>query len=498
MKKSTLLSTAKLFMYLASILLFIYGIAFRELKALDGAIMACWIGNILFGAGKPKDRGFFLALQVTFFAFLMGRTVSDFFMPGKSAYSIPDDVLHHTKVCLYIALSSLGLSYTLFEKIKFVSRKSDPYKTLQAQSNKNAVDPDEKYNSKFYITVRNIAKYLSYFTFIFAALLVISKAGQIFMYGYANSYLETSTNLPYLIVKLGDAYPVCFFLFLATMPSKKEVKIPVLLYLLNGILSLGTGKRSDFVVPILIILLYYLVRNQVNSGGSPWLTKKMMIVIGIATPFLLAFLFSWNYIRLGLGSGSSYAVTEQTSFFEKLIGFFDELGFSSNIISFGKMYEPQIPNKLYSIGETLDYLRENIVTQAIVKLPVYRGQTVERALNSTNFSQLITYLRSSSYYLSGRGLGSSYIAEAYHDFGYFGIVLWSWIYSAVLYFGYNFKNKGIIYITISLCALKYILIAPRNVASGFLTIWINLDIWLVVGLIYLIAKYLRVKKVVIT
>ena len=146
----------------------------------------------------------------------------------------------------------------------------------------------------------------------------------------------------------------------------------------------------------------------------------------------------------------------------------------------------------------MDYLRENIVTQAIVKLPVYRGQTVERALNSTNFSQLITYLRSSSYYLSGRGLGSSYIAEAYHDFGYFGIVLWSWIYSAVLYFGYNFKNKGIIYITISLCALKYILIAPRNVASGFLTIWINLDIWLVVGLIYLIAKYLSVKKVVIT
>ena len=111
-------------------------------------------------------------------------------------------------------------------------------------------------------------------------------------------------------------------------------------------------------------------------------------------------------------------------------------------------------------------------------------------MNSHNFTQIITYIRDPRFYLSGRGLGSSYIAEAYHDFGYFGVVLWNAIYAFLLSHFYNYKGKGIVYVTMSLCVLKTVLIAPRNVASGFLTQLINLDTWLVIGVICILARIL--------
>lgn len=465
---------AELIFYILSIFFFIDGLVNYDIYSLDISIICLWIGNIFFSFIRIKSRVYFFALQITMFVFMLGRSVSNILLPGQQAYSISVDVLFHTKLCIFIALISLVLTYYIFEKIQERIKYSE----------ENIID----YNSLQYNSVRNVSKYFVYATFVFSVLSLIDKTYFVMKNGYADLYLSYTPHIPYIFVKLGDSFNICFFVFLATMPTKRESRLPVILYLITAVLSLGTGKRQDFVVPIMLIVLYFFTRNTINKGIRPWLTKRMIKIGLISIPVFLVFLFSWNNIRFGFGEMNQNNVNTSFSFFQKLVGFFDELGFSANVISFEKMYEARIPDKLYSFGETIDYLRENVITQAFFDFPVYKSQNVERAMNSYNFTQIITYLRSSSYYLSGRGLGSSYIAEAYHDFGYTGIVFWSAIYSAVLCFGYNFKNKGIIFIALALTSLKYILLAPRNVASGFLTEWINLDNWLVIIAIFFVSN----------
>ena len=209
-------------------------------------------------------------------------------------------------------------------------------------------------------------------------------------------------------------------------------------------------------------------------------------MVAIAVPVVLVVLFSFNTSRFDASKKA-----ESNSFFESILGFFDNTGFSVNVISFEKEYEERIPNKIYSFGDTTDYLRENVLTQLFFDFPVYRTQTAEKALYGNNFSQTVTYLRSPSYYLSGRGYGSSYIAEAYHDFGYFGIILWSFIYSYMFAKVYSFKGKGVIYVALALQALHYILLAPRNMASAFMSEYINVNTWIVIAAVLVLANVIR-------
>lgn len=113
---------------------------------------------------------------------------------------------------------------------------------------------------------------------------------------------------------------------------------------------------------------------------------------------------------------------------------------------------------------------------------------------SYSFQHVLTYTYSAKYYTSGRGLGSCYIAEAYHDFGYLGVIVWNIVYAFVLVKMFKFESRGCIYTTMALISLRSIMLAPRNMASAFLTEWISLDNWLVIAAVYLIAALLRKRR----
>lgn len=468
--------------YFVSFFMFIVGLLNSNTLTLDISVLLLWIGNVLFCIRKLKKRVFFFAFHVTFFTFLLGRTVANIINGKEDYFTFSNAILVHTKVCLFIALISLKVSYCFFENYKITFRE----KTVH--SSRKMIYSGSKYNS-----IRMVSKYLLFFTFIFDVMVIVEKSIFVISNGYAEYYVSYASHLPYVVVKLGDAFHVALFVFLATMPSKKEAKLPLILYFIESVLSLGTGKRTNFVVPLIILILYFIIRNDINPGQKPWLTKKHVYLIAATIPFLLIFLLSVNTIRF---TGSSSNGETGESLHKQIVGFFESTGFSVNVISYEKLYEKRIPDVIYSIGNTVEYLKENILTQLFFDFPVYKNQTIEKALYGTDFTQIITYLYSPTYYLLGRGFGSCYIAEAYHDFGYIGIVLWSSIYSALLYYVYNYKNKGILYIAMSLCMFKYVLIAPRNVASGFLTELVNLDIWLVVAVIYLGAFVCRNLKIV--
>lgn len=466
---------------LCGILISIIGFLFDDLMIQNICILLLFAANISYGLADFYNRTFFLAFQVTFFTFLLGRTISYMLTGKENTYGFTEQILTHTNICLMIALISLLIGYILADYIKSNS----------VHGRKKRMDFDEGiYDSMKYQSIRTVSKWCFFATFPFDVLIGVEKYIFVRAMGYAEYYVSYSSNFPYVIVKIADVCIIAFYIFLATFPSKKEIKVPIILYLIHAVVSLGSGKRQEFIVPLILLILYFCVRNKIRNGGEPWIKGKHFRILVIVLPFLLAAMYTYNVSRF---SGSNSQSVNQTSLVEEIGGFFENTGFSVNVISFEKYYEDRIPDKCYSFGDTIEYLRENVLTQLFFDFPVYKTQTVDKALHGYNFSQTITYIRSATYYLSGRGYGSCYIAEAYHDFGYIGIIFWSMLYSFVLVYMYDFRGRGIMYVTISLSALHYILIAPRNMASAFISEMINVNTWLTIFVILFASKLLLSK-----
>lgn len=463
---------------LCGILMSIIGFLSNDIMIQNIGVLFLFSANIFYGIADFYERIFFLAFHIAFFAFLLGRTVSYMLTGKENSYGFTDQILMHTNICLVIALISLLSGYIFANYLK-------------SNGKKKRTDFDISiYDSTKYKSIRTVSKWCFFATFPFDILIGMEKYMFVRAMGYSEYYVSYSSRFPYAVVKIADVCIITFYIFLATFPSKKEIRIPIVLYLIHAIVSLGSGKRQELIVPLLLLVLYFCVRNKIHNGGSPWIKASNFRTLFLILPFLLAVMNIYGSSRF---SGSNAQSEDQTNLVEQIVGFFDNIGFSVNVISFEKYYEGQIPDKCYSFGDTIDYLRENVLTQLFFDFPIYKSQTVEKALYGNNFSQTITYIRSPSYFLSGRGYGSCYIAEAYHDFGYIGVIFWSMLYSFCLVWMYDFRGRGIIYVTICLSALHYILLAPRNTASAFISEIINIDTWLVVFVILFIAKLLLSK-----
>src|SRR5690606_3586624 len=117
---------------------------------------------------------------------------------------------------------------------------------------------------------------------------------------------------------------------------------------------------------------------------------------------------------------------------DSIFEFFYAQGVSANVIGYTMVLDESIPDgKLYSIGPILQFI-SNYYGYFIQGIPMPSGQTVELALNGYLFSHTISYLIMPTLYLAGIGYGSSYIAELYADFGYFGIIFGSLFYGLLI------------------------------------------------------------------
>lgn len=465
----SVLKISRFICILISPLVFVMGLFTNDISILNLGILLLWSNNMLYCLEDVNKRIYQLAFHISFFAFLLGRSVAEVITIRTSNHNFDISIQVHTCVCLYLSLLTLYVFCYIFEKYRFARR--------------NVTNSEIDYESLDNRAFRKVSLIIFYSSYLFSIVSILEKVVYVRAAGYIAYYTNFTSRLPYIFTKIGDMIDIAFFAFLATMPTKKEVKLPIFLFLIEAIASLFTGRRGDFVIPLMIIAIYLFTRNIINRGENAWFTKRMVRIMIVVLPVLLIGLYSYSSIRVG-----SYS--SQESFIDRITGFFNETGFSVNIINYEKQFENVLPHKLYSLGDTIDYLRENIVISKLFNIPVYRNNTVEKALNSYNFTQVITYYYGEKYYLSGHGLGSCYIAEAYHDFGYLGVFLWNIVYCYVLKRMYNFKGKKPIYVTLGLLSLRNILFAPRNMASAFLTEWISLDNWLVLGLIVVLTNLL--------
>lgn len=417
---------------------------------------------------------FMLAFLVSFFTFLLGSEAIWLMGWGDNKYLFPQEVDNHAYVSITISVMFLFLSYIA---------------TNSYLRKKHPVAVSETVLSDRVLSIRKVSLFFYYGLLVFKIIINLSELIFVRTFGYSNLYSDYNFQGPSFFIKLADMCTLSFFVFLGTLPSKKECKIPVLLYLCVTAITIFTGRRNDLITTLLLIFVYYCTRNKMNSGNKVWISRKKIYIFVILTPLLLSLLSTLSALR----SGTQDNLT--ISYFKGIGDFFSQQGFSINIIKWEKSLENSIPNKIYSLGQTYEFFTtRNFISRALFDFKSFSGQTVERALEGHRLSYLLSYLVFPWSYAHGYGVGSCYIAEAYHDFGYLGVSIINCLYGFLFAnFNYN-KYRGPIYMGISLLMMQSLLMAPRAYADSFIGTVLDFSNIEILLLIWLISKHVNQRR----
>lgn len=456
-----------------SIVLFaILSVLLRNIEGLRISVYIMFINNIIYALRDFKGNFLFFAFQLTFFVFLMGADFASMFAQSVDLKvnlldQFPNAIKTHIYITLLLSLTAFNIGFTTYKAKQTATIKFD-------------------INSSYIYKLRKYSKNLMYLCSVFAILINLEKAIFVQLTGYKEFYLSYSSNLPFIVVKLATFYTTCFYIYLSTLPNRREANIPILLFLLINALTLGYGQRNGIMLAALFVLFYFIFRQKIkdNTDNDVWITKRHFVILLLSFPFILFFLYAYNYIR------SDIELDTYESLFDNFLAFFYQQGGSIKIIGLEKEFSNSklFPNEfMYSMGYIVDLFQQNFLFKQFNLYPSYPSQSYELAMYGHNFGATMTYLWRPDLYYIGIGLGSCYIAEIYHDFGYIGVFIINYIYGILLNLvnSISFKNNWSLFAIFII--IDSILYSPRSGALDFINSFFSISI---VGLALLIHFYI--------
>lgn len=438
-----------------------------------GAIIVLFIFNIVFSLINLNRRIIFLAFQITFFTFLLGKIVINTAIYNVSVMPFAEDIMNHIYISLFISLLFVFWGYYLYE------HRERPKAILKSKVH--------LWNSKQTILLRKYSKYLLYLTAVPSLIITLEKVFFVQINSYVSYYTEFNSFIPIFIHKIALLFELTLFIFLATMPSKSDIKWPLILYFSMGLLSFGYGQRNGAVLNSLFILIYLFLRNSVNLDGKKWIKTKHVAFIIISVPFLLSFLYNFAFSRINLSADNGDIWTN-------ILNFFSQQGGSVELIGYGKIYENSLPkHSLYSFGSLIDMFQQNKLLTILEVYPAYEPHTASMALYGHSYGQSISYLINPNGFLSGIGYGSCYIAEAWNDFGYIGIAVANFVYGAIMASIIRWCYKNIWLTAFSFFMITGLLYAPRSEVISFITSCFSISYLTLSLILYYLARNNAIK-----
>ncbi len=447
--------------------------AFIPGSTLIALVFILWLDGIVYSLMNMNKNGALFCFLISFFIFLIGTELLERFKLHEIETVYSSELNFHAELLLFISLLALFIGYYLSGKVKIYKPRNNS--TIKRE-----------YNTRKCLAVQEVSRVLFFLTFAFNLFTLMDIVLFVFKHGYISFYASYVSSVPYIIKKIGDMCLICFWIFLATMPEKRKVDRVSFFYLIYLLVTLGTGKRFPFVAGLLTLFIYYLARNEINPGKDTWLKKKTIVSAFIIVPIIFGMLYLIGEVRMG-------RAVDAFRIDKALASFLYDQGGSINIIKRLELYASRLPVKHYLFGSTYEAISNNIIFR-LLGFPQYSGNTVQHALEGYSFQHALSYITMGNYYLSGHGLGSCYIAEAYHDLGYLGVVIVNLIYGVLFRKLFDFKSHGIWLTAIILSMLNSILLAPRGSADGFLTDIVDLTTWGTLFVVWAISTFLVSKK----
>lgn len=303
---------------------------------------------------------------------------------------------------------------------------------------------------------------------------------------YLASFTQVSeASIPSVISRLSMFFVPSFAVFLATMPSRRQLRLPMTVYMVYLLATLFTGRRNTFVCEALTILIYFVLRDTLNEKGKRLFKKRSVAgggIVAVAAAYLLQLFAEIRaYGLLGI----------RRNFAEMIVNFFYSQGASFRVVvqtvNSWDLFDHRVTWRYLFYPFEL-FVHNNVVTRTLFGLtPIIEVQTTAFVVSTHNYAHALTYLVDPLRYLAGGGFGTSFVAEAYVAFAIPGIVLFSAGIGLVLRFFASMLTRSWVVMACCLLAVRDFVYIPRSFALLWVTNVFNLTYLCFYIAIYLIA-----------
>lgn len=446
---------------LLAIVLFSVGLATQDIGTLALATFCAW-GMALLGAISSKEKNvIYIFFLFTFFIFLLSRVMVRWIRTGEIYRPFSVETMIMVYSCLTVSLFGLAIGNAT-SGTRFGFGKSYQGRFIDRE--------DEYPRREDNINLPLIRQLSGIVTVVcgFATLwVVIERIAFWRISGYGGDLRTSfSSTLPDIILRFSYVYVMMFCIYLASLPERKKC-IPIIIqYLVVSALRMFYGSRADFIIGLMFLFVYFLIRDRLNEEQGieekKWVGRELLLVTVISVPLLII-------LMVFVGSYRSHQSFEFSSFFETLGDFFESQGTSINVIGYTYIYKEQCtqPKFLYLFDRTYEFLTANPISSIITGRHAYRANTVERAQYGTSLGMTLYYHINQVSYLAGNGCGSSYVAEGWLGYGYFGLFIINVVLSRIISRLNEFKFNRFVPSVIWLIFLQSLFFMPRNNFDAF-------------------------------
>lgn len=444
-----------------AIVLFAVGIATQDIGALALATFCAW-GMALFGAISSRKKNIiYIFFLITFFIFLLSRVMIRWFRTGEIYHPFSVETMVMVYSCLTVSLFGLAIgNATAGTKFGFGKKYQEKY-----------INDEDGYRGREdNINLPVIRQLSGIITLIcgFATFIVVVERITFWRISGYGGDLRTSfsSTLPDIVLRFSYVYVMMFCIYLASLPERKRCMPIIIQYLVVSALKMFYGSRADFIVGLMFLFVYFLIRDRLNDEqgieDKKWLGRELLLLTVISIPLLVI-------LMVFVGSYRTHQSFEFSSFFETLGDFFESQGTSINVIGYTDVYKDQFtqPKFLYLFDRTYEFLTTNPIASVVTGRHAYRANTIERAQYGTSLGMTLYYHINQVSYLAGNGCGSSYVAEGWLGYGYFGLFIINIVLARVISRLNEFRFKRFVPSVVWLIFLQSLFFMPRNNFDSF-------------------------------
>ena len=475
-----------------SILLLCIGATFDDLNIVLWSDLMLLISNVVFACLKARERILFLMLHCGIFLFLLSRPAVALFDSTKDWHLSTPDSTFFALFIIFLSLVFLRLGVLLYS----FARRSEGARCRRLHIF-CVNEPSEgeaprrglwvfgkRFNS--YVMVGSLVLFCICLLGTF--LLGVQRLSYMSGRAYEDYYLASLTDYSWSWV--GDLelmLPFSLCAYLATLPKKRPATIALVLFVASTVPLLIIGARTDFVMAVLLMGVYYVIRNALDGPGS-WIGRKEKFLVCVGVPVGVLAMGAVNYIR------ADSAVRPEGAF--ALLG--DTLykqGVSFRVLGYGYDYYPQISAlgpKFYSFEPFIHNITQGFVGQVFLGMPLLPDtNSAELALQGHSYGNTLSYFAHPNY-LGGEGYGSSYLLELYTDFGFVGVALFSLVFGMLSVWLAGLVGRNWFSGMAGLLACYYVFHIPRGTVLEWMSFVFKTRFWLACVLIVVLSTLIAV------
>jgi oligosaccharide repeat unit polymerase len=348
--------------------------------------------SVFWDLGQHVRRDFpMMVFAGTFDILLLGRVYIAFFSdPGLLLYNLEATNYEN----LFVALQVVNLSFLFVYAAYRLSGLLFARREKAIRENGAAAYPQ----SPLLPVIRQIsvvvllASSIAFFYVLLLSILNVFRTGS-----YLKSFtLVSETSVPTVISRMSLFFVPSFAVFLATLPDKKQLKWPMVVYTVYMLASLFTGRRNTFVTEALMIMIYFVMRDTLLKKDRRILKKRTVAigaVVAVAGMYLLqvfaevrsgGFKFDKNFLTLFsnffYSQGASFRVVVQTV---------NKWDYIDHTISWQYLFYP------FEM-----FIHNNQITRALFGFtPIVEVQNLAFVQYTHNYAHVLTYMVDPGRYL---------------------------------------------------------------------------------------------------